>query len=141
MKFSIKGGLTTLFTAAAAGILVLGTAPAASSTPVTPSTMETAAHVNSSVSEGLVSPAAVCAPQTACFYSGVNHTGTVYQWTPGNGCRANGVPTWSGINNTGYSIEVFSGPNCTGTKSYANSTNYGFSVKSVFSCAACRGGN
>lgn len=93
--------------------LIVGTAPAASSQPVT------------------------AAAGQAYFWTGANYTGTQDVYEKFNGCRNTSVGLRSSTNSTGYAIEVWSGKNCTGTRVFAGS-NHGFASQSLYSCFVCR---
>lgn len=84
--------------------------------------------------------AATCPSGAGCMWTGANYTGSPLNWTPGNGCRNSYTGARSGINNTGYGIDVYSGPNCTGTRVAMGSSNYGFAAQSFWSCRDCRMG-
>jgi hypothetical protein len=62
----------------------------------------------------------------------------MYSTDNGTGCGNTVAPIWSGINNTGFAIEMWSGLNCTGTRVYAGSPNYGFGARSMYACPVCR---
>lgn len=94
--------------------LIVGTAPAASSQPVT------------------------TAAGQAYFWTGTNYTGSQYVYNQFNGCRNTVAGVRSSTNSTGFAIEVYSGQNCTGTRSFAGSANHGFAGRSIYSCSVCR---
>lgn len=141
MHSSVKRCLTALSTTAAAGVLLFGAAPAASAVSATPSAVEATAEGVAAHDE-LVGLAGTCGANQGCWFTGTNHTGTQLPYLPGNGCRNMGRnDIRSGINNLGYAVEVWSGLNCTGTRVYMTSPNYGFIAQSVYACELCRSEN
>lgn len=82
--------------------------------------------------------AATCGAGQACIWKGAHYTGASGPWAPGNGCLSSTFQPRSGINNTGYVIDVYSGPNCTGARTSLGSSDYGFAAQSYWSCSVCR---
>lgn len=112
MRYRMKKMMAVALAPLAAGAIAVGVAPTAA--------------------------AATCGAGQACIWQGANYTGQSGVWAPGNGCLSSAFKPRSGINNTGYVIDVYSGPNCTGTRRSLGSSDYGFNAQSYWSCSVCR---